>query len=201
MQNGDGTFPRLWEELRSAQRSITLQLYYGAPGRMADTLGDILRDRAKAGVGVFVLYDAFGTVSTRGCRRRRSGCHPRNQSKGFVERARVTRLNLRECDSTRRADRLDELEWLRADTVNIGNVWACAGTDCTHAHTTKRTPAVRRKVPGLMVDTTICTGVRLVERSVTPSCRSIAASHLNPLPEAHDGPIRLRDHRGLTRAA
>ena len=62
MQNGDGTFPRLWEDLRSAQRSITLQLYYGAPGRMADTLGEILRDRAKAGVRVLVLYDAFGTV-------------------------------------------------------------------------------------------------------------------------------------------
>ena len=61
-QNGDGTFPRLWEDLRSAQRSITLQLYYGAPGRMADTLGEILRDRAKAGVRVFVLYDAFGFV-------------------------------------------------------------------------------------------------------------------------------------------
>ena len=38
MLNGDGTYPRLWEDLRSAQRSITLQLYYGAPGRMADTL-------------------------------------------------------------------------------------------------------------------------------------------------------------------
>jgi cardiolipin synthase A/B len=39
-----------------------LQLYYGAPGRMADMLGQILRERAKAGVRVFVLYDAFGTV-------------------------------------------------------------------------------------------------------------------------------------------
>ena len=39
MLNGDGTYPRLWEDLRSAQRSITLQLYYGAPGRMADMLG------------------------------------------------------------------------------------------------------------------------------------------------------------------
>ena len=62
MLNGDGTYPRLWEDLRSAQRSITLQLYYGAPGRMADTLGEILRERAKAGVRVLVLYDAFGTV-------------------------------------------------------------------------------------------------------------------------------------------
>lgn len=37
-------------------------MYYGAPGRMADTLTDILRERARAGVRVFVLYDAFGTV-------------------------------------------------------------------------------------------------------------------------------------------
>jgi cardiolipin synthase len=60
--NGDGTYPRLWDDLRSAQQSITLQLYYGAPGRMADTLREILRERARAGVRVFFLYDAFGTV-------------------------------------------------------------------------------------------------------------------------------------------
>ena len=60
--NGDGTYPRLWEDLRSAKQSITLQLYYGASGRMADTLGQILIERAKAGVRVLVLYDAFGTV-------------------------------------------------------------------------------------------------------------------------------------------
>ncbi len=60
--NGDGTYERLWEDLRSARQSITLQLYYGAPGRMADTLRQILLERAKAGVRVLVLYDAFGTV-------------------------------------------------------------------------------------------------------------------------------------------
>jgi cardiolipin synthase len=27
--NGDGTYPRLWEDLRSARESITLQLCYG----------------------------------------------------------------------------------------------------------------------------------------------------------------------------
>jgi cardiolipin synthase len=52
----------MWEDLRSAQRSITLQLYYGAPGRMARTIGEILRERLAAGVRVFILYDAFGTV-------------------------------------------------------------------------------------------------------------------------------------------
>ncbi len=60
--NGDGTYERLWADLRSARQSITLQLYYGAPGRMAATLGSILVDRARAGVQVFVLYDAFGTI-------------------------------------------------------------------------------------------------------------------------------------------
>src|SRR5690606_25879869 len=59
--NGDETYPRLWEDLRSAQRSITLQLYYGNSGRMADELREILLERAKAGVQVFLLYDAFGT--------------------------------------------------------------------------------------------------------------------------------------------
>jgi len=61
--NGDGTYQRLWEDLRSAKLSITLQLYYGAPGRMADTLREILIERAKAGVRVFLLYDAFGTAN------------------------------------------------------------------------------------------------------------------------------------------
>ena len=60
--NGDATYQRLWEDLRSARLSITLQLYYGAPGHMADTLREILIERAKAGVRVFLLYDAFGTV-------------------------------------------------------------------------------------------------------------------------------------------
>src|SRR5690606_15793292 len=47
---------------RSAQQVITLQMYYGAPGRMADELTGILVERARAGVRVFVLYDAFGTI-------------------------------------------------------------------------------------------------------------------------------------------
>ena len=58
--NGDGTFPRLWADLRSARQAITVQMYYGLPGQVADTLSDILIERARAGVRVFVLYDAFG---------------------------------------------------------------------------------------------------------------------------------------------
>jgi len=61
--DGDGTYPRLWEDLRSAERSITVQVYYGGLGRMARELDQILRDRAAAGVRVRVLYDAFGASS------------------------------------------------------------------------------------------------------------------------------------------
>ena len=58
--NGDGTYPRLWDDLRSARQSITLQLYYGQGGQMADALRQILLERAASGVRVFMLYDAFG---------------------------------------------------------------------------------------------------------------------------------------------
>jgi cardiolipin synthase A/B len=68
--NGDGTKPRLWDDLRSATESITLQLYYKKSGEMADTLQHILIDRATAGVRVFLLYDAFGTQGLAAAARR-----------------------------------------------------------------------------------------------------------------------------------
>ncbi|HEV7993736.1 MAG TPA: phospholipase D-like domain-containing protein [Gemmatimonadaceae bacterium] len=61
--NGDETYPRLWDDLRSAERSITLQMYYCQPGRMADEFKSILLDRAKAGVRVLFLRDAFGSAA------------------------------------------------------------------------------------------------------------------------------------------
>ena len=59
--NGDLTYPRMWADLRGAKTSITLQLYYCEPGRMAEELKTILTERARAGVRVLFLYDAFGT--------------------------------------------------------------------------------------------------------------------------------------------
>jgi cardiolipin synthase len=58
---GDETYPRLWEDLRSARRSITMQMYYCKPGRMADELHAILTEKARAGVRVRFLRDAFGS--------------------------------------------------------------------------------------------------------------------------------------------
>lgn len=59
--NGNETYPRLWGDLRAARDSITLQLYYCEPGRMADELREILVERARAGVQILFLYDAFGS--------------------------------------------------------------------------------------------------------------------------------------------
>jgi cardiolipin synthase len=61
LRNGDEMYPRLWDDLRAAKHSITIQLYYNKPGRMADTLSTILIERARAGVRVHFLYDAWGT--------------------------------------------------------------------------------------------------------------------------------------------
>ncbi|MGQ0816200.1 MAG: phospholipase D-like domain-containing protein [Gemmatimonadota bacterium] len=58
--NGDGTYPRIWQDLRAAQRSIIMHLYYWKPGAVADSLKRIISLRARAGVRVLVLLDAFG---------------------------------------------------------------------------------------------------------------------------------------------
>ena len=60
LANGDGTFPRLWRDLGAARRSVTVQIYYAGPGAVADTALQILTERARAGVDVYFLYDAFG---------------------------------------------------------------------------------------------------------------------------------------------
>jgi cardiolipin synthase A/B len=59
--NGNGTYPRLWEDLRAAQHTITVQMYYSLPGKVADTLAAVLRERARAHVRVLLLLDAFGS--------------------------------------------------------------------------------------------------------------------------------------------
>jgi len=59
--NGDGTYPPLWRDLASAQRTITVQLYFCQPGAVADTMAKYLSERARAKVRVLLLLDAFGS--------------------------------------------------------------------------------------------------------------------------------------------
>jgi cardiolipin synthase len=65
MLNGDGTYPQLWRDLRSAKHTITVQMYYSQPGAVTDTMTAILKERAKAGVRVLFVLDAFGSQNLK----------------------------------------------------------------------------------------------------------------------------------------
>jgi cardiolipin synthase A/B len=60
LENG-AVFSRLWSDLRSARRSITILSYFAKPGRVAELLAEILIERARAGVSVFWVRDAVGS--------------------------------------------------------------------------------------------------------------------------------------------
>jgi cardiolipin synthase len=63
--NGDGTYPELWKDIASAERTITVQMYYSQPGAVADTMAKYLIDRAEHKVRVLLLLDAFGSQPLR----------------------------------------------------------------------------------------------------------------------------------------
>ena len=63
--NGDGTYPALWADLAAAKHSITIQLYYCQPGKVADDMARILAERGRAGVKVRLLLDAFGSQNLK----------------------------------------------------------------------------------------------------------------------------------------
>ncbi|MEO8336415.1 MAG: phospholipase D-like domain-containing protein [bacterium] len=65
MLNGDGTYPQLWKDLRSAKHTITVQMYYSQPGAVTDTMTVILKERARAGVRVLFVLDAFGSQNLK----------------------------------------------------------------------------------------------------------------------------------------
>ena len=64
--NGQETYPSLWRDLRGARRAVTMQMYYALPGVVADSALAILSDKAREGVPVFLLLDAFGAAPMKG---------------------------------------------------------------------------------------------------------------------------------------
>jgi cardiolipin synthase A/B len=60
LNDGDGTFPRLLEDMRAARESILMQAYFWKAGSLSDTIGAVLAERARAGVRVLALFDDFG---------------------------------------------------------------------------------------------------------------------------------------------
>ena len=67
LENGDGTYPRLWRDIRSCQHTVTVQMYFAKPGAVADTMAAALGDCAHRGARVLLLLDGFGaqTLSRR----------------------------------------------------------------------------------------------------------------------------------------
>ncbi|ACB77347.1 phospholipase D/Transphosphatidylase [Opitutus terrae PB90-1] len=60
--NGDGFFPPMLAAIRSAKKTITLETYIWAPGRISDEFIAALAERAEAGVKVHVMLDGMGTL-------------------------------------------------------------------------------------------------------------------------------------------
>ncbi|MGH7476712.1 MAG: phospholipase D-like domain-containing protein [Longimicrobiales bacterium] len=60
LDNG-AVFERLFTDLRAARDTITWHVFWFKPGRLADEVGAILHERARAGVTVLFLRDAFGS--------------------------------------------------------------------------------------------------------------------------------------------
>ncbi len=60
VNNGE-VYKRLYQDLHNAKRTITMQNYYSQPGQVADSIAAILKERARAGVRVLLVLDAFGS--------------------------------------------------------------------------------------------------------------------------------------------
>ena len=76
--NGEHIFPSVLTAIRSAQRTITYAQYYYEDGPVARDIAEALAERCRAGVGVNVLLDAFGSLNVPGEYvelMRASGCH------------------------------------------------------------------------------------------------------------------------------
>jgi len=76
--NGEQIFPAMLEAIRGAQHTITYAQYFYEDGPISRDLAEALAERARAGVGVNVLLDAFGTLSMPkeySDLMSRSGCH------------------------------------------------------------------------------------------------------------------------------
>ena len=76
--NGEQIFPAMLEAIGSARRTITFAQYFYGEGPIARDLARALAERCRAGIGVKVLLDAFGSrnIPTEHVERMQlAGCH------------------------------------------------------------------------------------------------------------------------------
>ena len=77
LTNGERFYPAIRDAIGSAQASVNLEAYMFDPGEVADSLIDVITERARAGVEVRVVLDALGSLRMRGAplaRLRSAGC-------------------------------------------------------------------------------------------------------------------------------
>ena len=60
LNNGDEFFPALLDALKNAKKSITFTTYIWEPGKVSTAVFEVLIERARAGIPVKLLLDAFG---------------------------------------------------------------------------------------------------------------------------------------------
>ena len=60
--NGDEIFPAMLEAIRKAKRSVTLETYIWASGKISDEFIEAMTERARARVPVLVLADGMGSL-------------------------------------------------------------------------------------------------------------------------------------------
>ena len=63
--NGERFFPVMLEEIRRAQKTITLETYIWTSGKISDQFIEALGERAQHGVKVHVLADGMGTLKLK----------------------------------------------------------------------------------------------------------------------------------------
>ena len=61
--NGEQIFPAMLEAIRGSQKSITYAQYFYEDGTIAQDIAEALAERCRAGLGVHVLLDGFGTLN------------------------------------------------------------------------------------------------------------------------------------------
>ncbi|MCG3174543.1 MAG: putative cardiolipin synthase YwiE [Myxococcota bacterium] len=61
--DGEQTYPSMLQAIQSAKHSILLETYIFASDRTGQLFAGALRDRAAAGVKVYLIYDSFGSLS------------------------------------------------------------------------------------------------------------------------------------------
>lgn len=61
---GEEMYPQLLEDLKKAQNYIFMEYFIAEPGKMLDSIVEILAQKAKEGVDVRFIYDGIGCIQT-----------------------------------------------------------------------------------------------------------------------------------------